>query len=186
MKNILSILFLLSALTLSAQVELNDVTLPAVLEQDNSKLVLNGGGIRKKLFFKIYVGGLYLPEKSSNAMEIIDADKPMAVRLHITSGMVNSENMSEATREGFVAATDGNTAPIQDKIDAFIANFSGAEIVENDIFDLFYVPGEGVKSYKNNKYISTVSGMDFKKALFGIWLSENPVDSGLKEGLLGM
>ncbi|MEX0810801.1 MAG: chalcone isomerase family protein [Chitinophagales bacterium] len=186
MNKLILLLLIFPVFTLSAQTEINNITLPAVLDKEGSKLVLNGGGIRKKLFFKIYVGGLYLPEKSKNAKEIINADKPMAIRLHITSSMVSSDNMSEATREGFIASTDGNTAPIQDKIDAFIANFSGEEITENDIFDLYYVPGEGVKSYKNGKYISTVSGMDFKKALIGIWLSDNPVDSGLKEAMLNL
>ena len=30
-----------------------------------------------------------------------------------------------------------------------------------------------------------IEGYDFKKALFGIWLGDNPADEGLKEGLLG-
>lgn len=185
MKYLLAIIFLFPIFTLSAQQEINNITLPAKLEQTGSSLVLNGAGIRKKVFFKVYVSGLYLQEKSTNASEIINADAPMAIRLHITSSMVNSDNMSESTREGFTASTGGNTAAIQAKIDAFIANFSSSEIVENDIFDLYYVPNEGVKSYKNQKLVSTVEGLDFKKALFGIWLSDNPVDGTLKDNMLG-
>jgi len=30
------------------------------------------------------------------------------------------------------------------------------------------------------------SGLDFKKAFFGIWLSDNPVQSSLKQQLLGI
>lgn len=185
MKPLILLLSLLPFLTASAQVEINDVTLPAKLDKEGTALVLNGAGIRKKLFFKVYVGGLYLQEKTSDANKIINADAPMAIRLHITSGMVSSDNMSESTREGFEASTDGNTAPLQDRIDAFISNFSDDEIVENDIFDLYYVPGAGIKSYKNGKYVSTVKGFDFKKALFGIWLSDNPADEDLKEEMLG-
>lgn len=185
MKKLFILLLILPFFTANAQVEINDITLPAILDAGGTKLVYNGGGIRKKVFFKVYVAGLYLEQKSSNANQIIDADAPMGIRLHITSGVVSSDNMSESTREGFEASTGGNTAPIQDKIDAFIANFSNDEIVEGDIFDLYYVPGEGVKSFKNNKHVSTVEGMDFKKALFGIWLSDNPADDDLKEELLG-
>ncbi len=40
-------------------------------------------------------------------------------------------------------------------------------------------------SYKNGVKKGTIEGHDFKKALFGIWLGDNPADSGLKTGLLG-
>ena len=108
----------------------------------------------------------------------------MAVRLHIISSMINSENMSEAINEGFVKSTGGNTAPIKDKIDAFIKVFA-EPIKVDDIFKLVYVAGEGVKIYKNDVYKSTVSGLDFKKALFGIWLGNDPVSGSLKKGMLG-
>jgi hypothetical protein len=169
----------------NAQITLNNVTLPATLKQDKTELTLNGGGIRKKAFFKVYVAGLYVPAKSKNGNEIANADKPVAIRLQITSSVVSSSNMSESIREGFTKSTGGNTAPLQKKIDAFINVFSKEEIKEGNVFDIWYVPGEGVKTYKNGKYLSTIEGLDFKKALFGIWLSDNPVDADLKKGLLG-
>jgi hypothetical protein len=99
--------------------------------------------------------------------------------------MINSENMSEAIQEGFGRSLKGNTKPLQPKIDAFIATFKKEAIKEGDIFDLYYVPGTGVKAYKNNKLQSTIEGLDFKKALLGIWLSATPVDDLLRQGLLG-
>jgi len=33
--------------------------------------------------------------------------------------------------------------------------------------------------------MGTVKGLDFKKALFAIWLGKKPADSGLKDGMLG-
>jgi hypothetical protein len=177
--------FAVIGFTSDAQITLNGVTLPAKINQDKTELVLNGGGIRKKAFFKVYVAGLYLPAKSKNGNEIATADKPVAIRLQITSSVVSSSNMSESIREGFALSTGGKTAPIQSKIDAFINVFSKEEIKEGNVFDIWYVPGEGVKAYKNGKYQSTIEGLDFKKALFGIWLSDNPVDADLKKGLLG-
>jgi hypothetical protein len=179
------LLALLIITGINAQTTLNGVTLPAKLTQDKTELVYNGGGIRKKMFFKIYVAGLYLPAKNKNGNEIVNADKPVCIRLQITSGVVSSDNMSESIREGFKLSTKGNTAPIQSKIDAFIGTFSKEEIKEGNVFELWYVPGVGVKSYKNGKHVSTVEGLDFKKALFGIWLSDTPVDADLKNGLLG-
>lgn len=168
-----------------AQQTINGVTLPAELSYNGKKMSLNGGGIRTKLFFKLYTGGLYLSEKSSNADAIVSADKPMAVRLAITSSMINSENFSEAIEEGFDKSTSQNTAPIRNKIDELIATFSKEPIVEGDVFDVVWDPGAGVKTYKGGVLKSTIPGLDFKKALFGIWLGNDPVSDSLKKGMLG-
>ena len=50
---------------------------------------------------------------------------------------------------------------------------------------LFDLPGKGVLTFKNSKLLSTITGLDFKRSLFGIWLSDDPVDDDLKEGMLG-
>ena len=102
-----------------------------------------------------------------------------------TSSVLSSSNFSEAIQEGFEKSLKGNTAPLKAKIDQFINTFKSEEVKEGDVYELWYVPGEGVKSYKNGKLKSTIPGLDFKKALFGIWLSEDPVDADLKTGLLG-
>ncbi|MCB9187130.1 MAG: chalcone isomerase family protein [Flavobacteriales bacterium] len=180
-----SIIALMMALPSQAQVTINGVTLPATLKAGDQSISLNGGGIRKKLFFKLYVGGLYLSKKSGDANAIINADEAMAVKLQITSGMISSENMSEAISEGFEKSTGGNVAPLKSKIDKFIDTFKKSEIVEGNVFDIVYVPGTGVQSYKNGQLQSTVEGMDFKKALFGIWLCDEPADEDLKQKMLG-
>lgn len=179
------LLFITICFGADAQLTLNSVTLPAKIKQDNTELQLNGGGIRKKLFFKVYVAGLYVTDKSKNGNDLVAADKPMAVRLTITSSVINSSNMSDAIQEGFGKSLKGNTAPLQPQITSFIATFKKEDIKEGDVFEMWYIPGVGVKSYKNGTYKSTVTGLDFKKALFGIWLSDTPVDDDLKKGLLG-
>ncbi len=187
MKKILFVLSMtfLFALESWAQLTINNVTLPAKLKTATGELALNGGGVRKKAFFKVYVMGLYLNEKSKDAATILKSNEEMAARLQITSGVVSSSNMSSAIKEGFEKSLKGNVAPLQSKIDAFIGIFSKDEIKEGDVFILDYVPGVGVKSFKNGKLLSTVEGEDFRKALFGIWLGEDPVDAGLKAGILG-
>lgn len=181
MKQLIFILTLVCTLDTFAQLTLNGVTLPA----KKGDLVLNGGGVRKKAFFKVYVIGLYLPQKSKDAAAIIKNNTEITAQLQITSSVVSSSNMSEAIEEGFEKSMKGNTAPLKAKIEAFIATFKKEEIKEGDVFVLNYVPGVGVKTSKNNKLVSTVEGEDFKKALFGIWLGPDPIDSGVKTGLLG-
>lgn len=188
MVRFLSILIAVLAFASSsqAQLTLNDVTLPAKLSFNSQNLVLNGGGIRSKFMFKLYTAGLYLTEKSSDAVSIMKANKIMAVHFEVTSSMIDSENMSEAINEGFDKSTDGNTAKIRARIDELLEAFSSEEITPGDVFDIVYVPNTGVRTYKNGTLKSTITGLDFKQALFGIWLSADPVSSKLKEGMLGL
>ena len=80
--------------------------------------------------------------------------------------------------------TKGNTDPLAAEIKTFTEFFS-EDIVEGDVYDITYQTGVGVVCYKNNKELGTITGMDFKKALIGIWLGKIPADSDLKSGMLG-
>ncbi len=186
MKNLL--ILVISMLTINmaiAQTQVGAVTLPNTVNFGNQDLQLNGAGIRKKaMVLKLYSGGLYLTSKSSDAKGIINADKTMAIKLVITSSFVSSEAMSEAVLDGFDASMNGNTSSLASEIKKFISFFSD-EIVEDDIFDITYQKDTGVVVYKNSKELGTISGMKFKKALFGIWLGNDPADSKLKKGMLG-
>jgi hypothetical protein len=164
--------------------EIGGINMPDSLVADKDTLVLNGAGIRTKFFIKAYVGGLYLMQKSGDAAAIMNADEPMAISLHITSKLITSEKMKDATLEGFENSTNGNTTPYKDKIDTFISVFKD-NIKIGDVYDMIYIPGEGTKIYKNKALKSTAKGLDFKKILFGIWLCNKPADKGLKDLMLG-
>jgi hypothetical protein len=47
------------------------------------------------------------------------------------------------------------------------------------------VPGKGVEVYINGEYASVTEGLAFKKALFGIYLSDKPAQKSLKKAMLG-
>ncbi|HHO75302.1 MAG TPA: chalcone isomerase [Deltaproteobacteria bacterium] len=171
--------------TMGYGLEIAKITMPDTLKAAGSELALNGAGIRTKFMLKLYVGGLYLEQKSSDANSVINAEEPMAVRLHIISSLITSEKMEDATREGFENSLGGNIEPLKGEIEAFI-NIFKEQINENDIFDFIYIPGTGVEVYKNGAKASVVEGIDFKKALFGIWLCDKPAQKSLKEEMLGM
>jgi|LGVF01.2.fsa_nt_gb hypothetical protein len=154
------------------------------LEKSYKNLVLNGQGTRDKFFIDLYVGGLYLKEKSSDFQTIIDADEKMSIRLHIVSSLITSKKMEDGTREGFTKSTNGNTEQIKEKIETFLAVFL-EEIKENDIYDFLYIPSTGVQIYKNSELKETIISLEFKKALYGIWIGENPAQNSLKEDMLG-
>ncbi len=174
----------ITSLPSSEAARVGDVSLPDSMKVAGTELHLNGAGTREKYFMDMYVGALYLKQRSSNARKIIEADEPMAIRLQIISSIITSDRMEESTREGFESSTGGKTQPIQKEIDAFISVFR-TEIKTGDIYDLIYTPGVGTEVLKNGKSQSVTEGIALKRALFGIWLCDKPVQKDLKEALLG-
>ncbi len=164
-------------------IEIGGITLPDVV-QSEPELMLNGAGIRTKFILKIYVAGLYLVDKNDNAAKIISAEEPMAIRLHILSPKLTSEKLTKATEIGFDNSTGGNVSGIAVEIEQFLAVFSD-EISVDDVFQFLYTPEIGTIVTKNDLEITIIDSSEFKKALFGIWLSDKPAQAHLKGALLG-
>ncbi len=168
-----------------AQTEISGVNVADKATIGGEELILNGAGLREKLWIDLYVGSLYLQAKTTDAKAVMNNDKAMALRLNIVSKLITSDKMIKAVNEGFEQSTKGNTAPIQTKIETFKQIFSD-EIKKGDQFDILYKPDTGVVVYKNGKNSGTIEGLDFKKALFGIWFCSKPADKKLKKAMLGI
>jgi len=164
--------------------EIGGADLPDTLAVDGKDLVLNGAGLRKKFFIKVYAMGLYLTEKTGEAGRIIQADEPMVARMHFIYDGVSAEDIVKAWNEGFEKTTGGDPGPLADRIQTFNGYFSG-KAGKNDVYDFVYVPGKGVRTVLAGREMGTITGLDFKQALFGIWLGEEPADKSLKKGMLG-
>ncbi|OIV43308.1 chalcone isomerase family protein [Flavobacterium johnsoniae] len=191
MKKILLVFTLLLALqfsTLFAQthLEVNGVTVPRKIEFQNKTLQLNGAGGRSKMWLEVYVQALYLSQLSQDPQFIIDSDTEMAIRIEITSSMVSSNKLTKAMNAGFEKSAGSNLEQLRPRIEQFKTYLSDA-ITEKDVFVLAYNPlDQTINVYKNEVLKGKIQGFDFKKALFGIWLSDKPVDETLKKHLLGI
>lgn len=179
----LGILIVLS-LKSQAQTKIKGVDVPATIDTEKGKLQLNGAGIRTKYIFDLYVGALYLKEKNKDPKSIINQDAPQAIRMYVISDKITNKKMEETIKEGFEKATNGNIGPYKSKIDQLMQAFK-EEIHIKDVIDIIYLPGAGVKLYKNGKLKTQVEGLDFKKLLFTIWFGDDPADEDLKENMLG-
>ena len=109
----------------------------------------------------------------------------MVIKMRVISGMVTRENMEEAIRAGFKKSTGGNTKSIDTKIDDLINKGFAGDIEKGDEFDLEYIPGKGTHLKKNGKTLVVIPGLEFKQALFGVWLCNEPADANLKKKMLG-
>jgi hypothetical protein len=179
---LIALFFLCSTATSIAQQTIGGVSVPAKVSVDGTNLVFNGGGIRVKYTFNLYVGALYIKRPSMDANKIINDDLTMAIHLNIISDKVTRDKFLETVNEGFKTASHGKATEAQKNT---LKGFFSDAFKKGDKIRLEYVTGAGLKVYKNNVYKGVVPGLEFKKALFSIWLGTKPADAALKNKMLG-
>ena len=153
---------------------------------DGQTLVLNGIGLREKLWVDVYVGALYLPRKTSDVAEILSAPGPWRVQLDFVYKEVSREKLLEAWREGFEKNQSAESLDkLGGRIDRFYAFFTESAVAR-DRYRFDYTPGQGVRVARNGKLLGSIEGEDFKTAILEIWLGNHPADKQLKKGMLGL
>jgi len=160
------------------------IDIPTQIKVGNQTLYLNGAGVREKWWIDLYVGALYVAEKKKDADALVNQDAVTVMRLHIVSSLVTRDRMMSSIEEGFHTALGGKVGPYQERIER-LKGFFTKELRKGDVVELRYIPERGTEVYLNETRLGTISGLDFKKALFSIWLGPSPVDKTLKEALLG-
>jgi hypothetical protein len=169
------------------QFVVDGITLSRTIEFEGKNLQLNGFGSRTKMWTEVYLQALYLSTLSDDAKDIVNSDTAMAIRLQITSSLVTSKKLSKSLQKGIVKSVGEENVPkysIQLELLEKLLNREDTQV--NDGFNLIYSPTDkSIWVYKNNILEGKIPGLEFKKAFFGIWLSDNPVDEELKNSLLG-
>ncbi len=164
--------------------EIAGVAVPESVTIKNKVLVLNGAGIRKKLFFKVYVGALYLTVKRTTAGEILSDPGAKRIVMSFLYKEVSAEKLVAGWNEGFAG---NNTAEelkvLQDRINQFNSFFT--TVLQGDEIRLDYMPQKGTQVWVNDTMKGSVPGEDFFRALLKIWLGPKPADVGLKDAMLG-
>lgn len=186
MKNIILLVcgFLLSWNTYALEVA--GVKLADSAQVGSQALVLNGAGIRTKLFFKIYVGALYLPQKQASAEAIIADEREHRVALHIVRDL-SSEKLLNAFNEAIEANHSKEELAVLDAQMKQMAQIFNAvkEVKPGDVITLDYLPAGGTQISVNGTARGTIAGAAFNRALLRIWLGNKPVQDDLKKEMLG-
>jgi hypothetical protein len=157
-----------------------------IVAENGETLLLNGAGLREKFWVDVYVGSLYLVNKSDNVAEILSAPHASRIQMDFIYKEVARKKLLKAWEEGFSKNQNKETMKaLKDRIDQFYSYFD-QNVVARDQYILDYVPGKGTTVTKNNKVLGLIPGEDFKNALIEIWLGNYPADKGLKKGMLGL
>jgi hypothetical protein len=181
---ICAVFILMFAVQSASARKIAGVDVPPSVTIDNKVLVLNGAGIRKKLFIKVYVGALYLTGKRTTTGQILADPGAKSIVMNFLYKEVSAKRTVDGWNKGFA---DNSTAKevkaLQERINQFNSLFS--TVYKGDEIRLDYLPGEGTQVRINGTLKGSVPGEDFYQALLKIWLGPKPADTGLKDDMLG-
>ena len=151
---------------------------------DNLALKLVGAGARKESRLVMYSMGFYIRDPHRAASELIEADELTLIRLETVTPLITPARFAKAVTLGFEKSTNGEQSRFEAEINQFLGALKG-RLKRGEVMELIYVPGEGTQVLRNGELLTTVAGLEFKQALFRIWLGDDPIDVALKEDLLG-
>ena len=158
------------------------VTLPDTANVGGTNLVLNGMGLRTKLIVKVYVVGLYLPQKSSDASTIMKADEPKRIVMQFLHS-ASKNQMADAFNESFASNSPEAAKTVKADIDRLTAALEAVKPGDQMIFT--YLPGKGTTFAVNGNEKLTIANPAFAPVLFSVWLGPKPPNADLKKGILG-
>ncbi len=153
-------------------------------------LAQKGTGARGMAFLTVYYASLYLPAemKDADVGAIIDADAPMSIVMKIDSGLVKKDSFVSAVKGGFVPGR----GRVQNRRRAAVpCALRQADHREGRRVLPELRPETG--SYRRYKSaasgqsltLGTIAAIDLEKAFFAMFIGSNPIDAGLKKGMLG-
>jgi hypothetical protein len=187
MNKLIALLLLALALPAFAALEVAGVKFDDKAKVGAGDTVINGAGMRKRAFFKVYAIGLYLPQKAASAADAINAKGAKRIAI-VTLRDLTAEEFADA----LIAALKNNhdeaaLKALQPKIDQFRSTMlTLGNAPEKSVVHLDWLPDSGTRLTFNGAVKGTdIAGEDFYRALLRIWLGDKPAQEDLKEQLLG-
>ena len=175
----------LSFLLLSSQafaLDVAGVNVAPTVSVHQKTLTLNGAGVRKKLFVKVYVGSLYTERKVTTPAQLLADPGEKLIRMSFVHKKVEKEKIVEAFAEGLANNSPGVARSAEAK--AFLSWFT-ADFVAGDTVDISLSPDGTVAASHNGKALGTARSPALVQGVLLIWFGEKPADGGLKKGMLG-
>ena len=176
------VVFALASMSNLHAASLAGVALPDTAQVGGKTLVLNGLGLRTEYMVKVYVAGLYLEQKSSDANAIIKADATKQIVMKFLHGASKSQ-MSDAFDKSFSDNTPEARKTMKADIDQLLGALDAVKTGDQMVYT--YVPGTGTTLAINGQDKITIAGPAFGQVLFSVWLGPKPPNAALKKGMLG-
>jgi len=173
----------LGLVTNAHAVEVEGVQVADTVSVDGQTLLLNGAGVRTKFFFDIYIGALYLPNKTESAEAAINSKANKRVWMYFLYDEVSKDKLTHGWTKGFEKNSKSNFEQLQARLNQFNSFFHDMKKGDTVTYD-FNANGTTTVII-NGKPVGSITGEDFQQALLAVWLGKKPADGDLKEAMLG-
>ena len=161
----------------------------AVFEQQQvvagQALQLNGAGVRKKLFIKVYAAALYTPKPIRQVAQVWDSPGPKrlkVVALREIDAASLGKAMSQTMSDNLPKERMGACIPGLIKLSDVFSQKK--RMVVGDSFALDDIPGQGTVVSINEQQAAVIEGSAFFGCLMYNYFGERPADAALKQALL--
>ena len=171
---------ILAALPAAAK-EREGVVSPEVIESSGKQLHLMGMGLRKKLWFKVYIASFYLEQPTEDAALAVSSEQAKRVEMHMLRDLERGK-ITEAVQAGFEKNSAAQMPKLQGRLDAFLKAIP--DLKSGQVILVTYLPGRGTSIKAGAGEEIALPGKDFADALFSVWLGQHPVDDELKNEML--
>ena len=167
--------------------EIEGVKLEPTAQVGAALLQLNGAGVRTRAIFKVYVAGLYVPQKTGDAGALLAQKGARRIAISMLRS-VDAETFASALNDGLRNNhSEAQLAGFKAQIDALNANLKAVgEAKKGDLIHFEFMPEAGTRVTVNGQARgSAIPGEEFFTAVLRVWIGDKPVDGSLKKGLLG-
>jgi hypothetical protein len=162
--------------------EIEEVIFQDKIIIENVEFLLRGVALQKyMLFFKGFVGALYLPTQINPADAMGDLPKHLVLQYFHD---IKKEDFQESTISIIKKnVSEASYEKIADRVQKL--NKLYQDVKSGERYSLTYIQGTGSTLSLNGKPLGTIPGYDFSFAVFSIWLGENPIGENFRDVLLG-
>jgi hypothetical protein len=163
--------------------EVSGVKLDDQTSVAGSEVALVGAGLRTRLFFQVYVIGLYVSNLKADPLA---QPGPKRVQIHMLRD-VDAATFTEALAEGIKAnASEAEAKALEPRVKQLSAIMAEVKEAKKGMRIALDWTGRQTQVRVDGKPAGNpIEGEDFYRALLRIWLGEKPVQDDLKKALLG-
>lgn len=182
MKKIIMLIFFLALITNAHAITVFGVNLQDKIILNNTELKLNGYGIRKKWFIKVYIGALYSAKKITSFQEATKGNFDKVIRIHFLHN-VDKNKVIDSIIEAF-----NNVSPYlvtSDEGRRFFLQFDKS-FKTNDVLDIVLLNDGTIITKHNENVLGHIKSSSLAYGLLSIYIGDKPIDDELKKGMLGV
>jgi hypothetical protein len=163
--------------------QLEGVWMPDSRIVNGTRMVLNGIGLRTYsiLGIRVYVAGLYLRQRSSNAELILHSREMKLLDIRFLRD-VDPGHARQAWRDGFADNCEPPCHLEADDVSRFLAAVPAMHRGEES---LLLFTEDGVSVTLNGRLLGEISDPHFAEAMLATFIGPEPPTLRLKRGLLG-